>query len=262
MKSINNLVLTTCFFAVLLLTSFVSRNVSLPEKETMRTSGKGFAVLELFTSEGCSSCPPADNLMAKIQQEANGEAVYVLAYHVDYWDRQGWKDMYSSADFSNRQIQYGRWLSVSPIYTPQVILNGKFEFVGSNESAIKNAINVQLASNPGETLSLQAHQDGQELTIGYQTIKAEKDGHLLIAVIQKEAQTKVLRGENAGHTLSHVQIVRKLQNEALSSSGSGSIKIELPKGFDAQNWEVLGLLQDQRNGEILAVAKAPLNIAH
>src|SRR5450432_4613405 len=71
--------------------------------------GKGFAVLELFTSEGCSSCPPADELLAKIQKETEGKAVYFLAYHVDYWDRLGWKDVYGSADFSNRQVQYGHW---------------------------------------------------------------------------------------------------------------------------------------------------------
>src|ERR1700735_4704349 len=80
---------------------------------------KGFAVLELFTSEGCSSCPPADELMAEIQKEAKGKAVYILAYHVDYWNNQGWKDSFSSAAYSKRQVQYGDWLNQPQIYTPQ-----------------------------------------------------------------------------------------------------------------------------------------------
>ena len=90
--------------------------------------------------------------MAKIQQEKDGKAIYILAYHVDYWNRLGWKDRYSSADFSKRQLEYGRWFGLSTIYTPQVIVNGKAEFVGSEESAIRGAISVQLATTPTATL--------------------------------------------------------------------------------------------------------------
>jgi hypothetical protein len=223
-----------------------------------KTDEKGFAVLELFTSEGCSSCPPADNLMAKIQQELQGKSVYLLAYHVDYWDRQGWKDIFSSADFSNRQTEYGNWLHVSPIYTPQVIVNGKAQFVGSDESAIRQAIAGQLATVPATTLMMQTHQVGEKLVVQYQASKTGKGSRLLIAILQKAAQTKVVGGENAGHTLSHVQIVRKLQNEPVSTTGTGSITIALPGSFNVKDWEVLGLIQNQQNGEILAAAQAAI----
>ncbi len=126
------------------LTAFIVRD-NLPDKsETRIAEEKGFAVLELFTSEGCSSCPPADELLAKIQKESEGKSIYILAYHVDYWDRLGWKDMFSSADYSKRQTQYGQWLHKSSVYTPQLIVNGKAEFVGSSESAIREAIAAQL----------------------------------------------------------------------------------------------------------------------
>ena len=220
--------------------------------------GKGFAVLELFTSEGCSSCPPADELLAKIQRETEGKAVYLLAYHVDYWDRLGWKDVYSSADYSNRQVQYGHWLNVSPIYTPQVIINGRVQFVGSDESAIRHAISEQLANKPVATLTFEASQAGEMLKVKYQAAHAVNGSRVLIAIIQKTARSKVERGENAGRLLSHVQIVRKLQTGPLTASGNGNVEMILPKDFNAQNWEVVGLVQDQSSGEILAVAKADL----
>lgn len=238
--------------------AFIGKNKSTAKKDTLKADGKGFAVLELFTSEGCSSCPPADELMAKIQEEAHGKDIYLLAYHVDYWNRLGWKDIFSSADFSNRQIQYGRWLGGVQIYTPQVIVNGKAEFVGSDESALRNAISGELNTKPSATLTLQAQADGEKLKIQYQASKVKQGSSLLIAVVQKNAQSKVERGENAGHTLSHVQIVRKLQNEPLNASGNGNATIALPKGFNNQNWEVLALIQDQSNGEISGVAKADL----
>lgn len=223
-----------------------------------KTDGKGFAVLELFTSEGCSSCPPADRLMEKIQKETEGESVYILAYHVDYWDRLGWKDGFSSADYSKRQAEYGQWLHVTSIYTPQVIVNGKTQYVGSDESAIRQAIKAQLAAKPGATLALQAHIDKDHIIVEYQATQAMKNSQVLIAILQKAATTKVERGENAGQVLSHVQIVRNLQTEPLTESGNGKFMVQLPKHLIAQQGELMGLLQDQTNGEILAVAKANL----
>jgi hypothetical protein len=145
MKTIKSLGLSACFMTILGLAACGQNNGS-SKKDTAKISGKGFAVLELFTSEGCSSCPPADELLAKIQKEAQGKDIYLLAYHVDYWDRLGWKDVFSNADYSKRQEQYGRWFNSSQIYTPQLIVNGKAEFVGSNEAAIRNAISDQLST--------------------------------------------------------------------------------------------------------------------
>src|ERR1700761_7333228 len=104
------------------------------------TSDKGFAVIELFTSEGCSSCPPADALVARVQKEDNDKPVYILAFHVDYWDRLGWKDAYSSAAYSDRQRRYATWFKLESIYTPQIVVNGDRQFVGSESGSLNGAI--------------------------------------------------------------------------------------------------------------------------
>ncbi|MEO7532910.1 MAG: DUF1223 domain-containing protein, partial [Ferruginibacter sp.] len=104
---------------------------------------QGFAVVELFTSEGCSSCPPADAAMSVIANKYK-EQVFVLGFHVDYWNRLGWKDEFSSSDYSKRQRNYATAFSLEGVYTPQVVVNGKSQFVGSDKSKIEKVIQSQL----------------------------------------------------------------------------------------------------------------------
>ncbi|MFI5138519.1 MAG: DUF1223 domain-containing protein [Sphingobacteriales bacterium] len=219
---------------------------------------KGFAVVELFTSEGCSSCPPADELVAKIEKESKDQPVYILAYHVDYWNRLGWKDVFSSADFSKRQNDYARYLKLQSIYTPQIVVNGKTEFVGSEEGTLRNAIKSSLQKpSPNQlTLNVQSIDKGMA-KIKYNTEGADKNTMLQIAILQKNAQTRVGRGENSGRTLSHVQIVRNLQSVPLSGS-MGTINAALPNGFDTKGWEIIVFLQNTADGAITAAARASL----
>jgi hypothetical protein len=100
---------------------------------------QGAVLIELFTSEGCSSCPPADRLLEKLAAE-NNDKVYVLSFHVDYWNYIGWKDPFSQARFSQRQRNYARQFSLESIYTPQMVVNGVAEFVGSDEQKLRAAI--------------------------------------------------------------------------------------------------------------------------
>ena len=219
------------------------------------TGDKGFAVVELFTSEGCSSCPPADQLVAKIQKEDADKPVYVLAFHVDYWNRLGWKDMFSSPDYSRRQEDYAAYLHLQSVYTPQAVVNGKTELVGSEESTLRKAIQSNLAKAPAAMLTINATTpNGNKTSITYSTEGTDKNTVLLIALVQKNAQTKVERGENQGRTLNHVQIVRKLQKIDLSGS-SGSVNVSLPNGFDGASWEIIGILQNTSTGEITAAAR-------
>ena len=120
-----------CTFVALFSALLISVNKSTASKRkpVNFNNDKGFAVLELFTSEGCSSCPPADELIERIQKEAGDKSVYILAYHVDYWNRLGWKDAFSQPEFSKRQYWYHQ-LFTSQVYTPQLIINGQNEFVG------------------------------------------------------------------------------------------------------------------------------------
>lgn len=219
---------------------------------------KGIAVLELFTSEGCSSCPPADALMGKIQNEYKDGHVYVLAYHVDYWDKQGWKDIFSNADYTKRQYDYAQWLGIEPVYTPQVIINGKTEHIASQESIVRASITKALSKPAIANLSLKAIQKNDILTVTHTISGASKNSRLLLAIIQKTAQSKVRRGENGGRVLSHYQIVRHLHNTALNRSGKGSANINLPKGFNSKDFEVIGVVQDMNSGAILGAAKAIL----
>lgn len=219
---------------------------------------KGFAVIELYTSEGCSSCPPADQLVAKIEKEVKDKPVYILAYHVDYWDRLGWKDVFSNADYSKRQYDYARYLHLQSVYTPQIVVNGKTEFTGSEEGTLRNAIKTNLEKTTPGRLSLNVSGvDKDQAGIKYTIEGVDKNTVLQIAVLQKNAQTKVGHGENGGHTLSHVQIVRGLQKVSLKGN-DGIVKIKLPQGFDAQAWEIIGFLQNTTNGVIIGAAKATL----
>jgi len=243
--------------AVLGLTAFI--NTGLLKNKT--NGGKGFAVVELYTSEGCSSCPPADELVARVQKESKDKPVYILAYHVDYWDRLGWKDVFSSADYSKRQTDYARYLHLQSVYTPQIIVNGQTEFVGSQESTLRNAIRASLQKTPAAKLVLTVLSTGQnQASLKYSTEGTDKNTVLLLALVQKSAQTKVERGENSGHTLSHVQIVRKLQKAALNGV-DGQANVALPHGFEPQNWEIIGFLQNTATGVVTGAARAEFMVS-
>ena len=114
------------------------------------------AVVELFTSEGCSSCPPADRLASEIDKtyRSLGKSVYVLAFHVDYWDYIGWKDRFDKHEFSERQMRYGQKFDLTSIYTPQMIVNGSEQFVGSDSRAAEKAIKEALSTNSEYGISI------------------------------------------------------------------------------------------------------------
>ena len=219
--------------------------------KTHNNTDSGFAVLELFTSEGCSSCPPADELLARIQQEED-PSVYVLAYHVDYWNRLGWKDVFSKPEYSRRQYTYNK-LFTSQVYTPQVIINGKLESIGSEETTIRNGLKKVQAEHTLTSLKL-VLQDKQHLF--YETVNITPNDRLVIAIVQKQAVSHVKRGENEGRTLSHVQIVRSLSEFDLKHGSKGAVPIQLPQDFDAQGWEVIGMIQDMQTGAIKAAGRA------
>lgn len=247
---------TIAALVALLLFSAVLASRSIASKSsTERTiKGDGFAVLELFTSEGCSSCPPADELLAKIQKEAGNRPVYVLTYHVDYWDRLGWKDTFSNADYSKRQYQYASKLHAQ-VYTPQLVVNGKTEFVGSNESATDYAINSALKGSPETSISLHGDLQSGKMALNYQVTGDSDNDELVIAAVQKNAISKIKRGENEGRTLAHAQIVRQLYSFELGKAKKGQVNISLSKDFDSNGWELIGFLQDPKTRAINAATR-------
>jgi len=231
----------------------ISLAFTIKRKETPQN---GFAVVELFTSEGCSSCPPADALVARIAEENKGKPVYILAYHVDYWDRLGWKDAFSDRIFSQRQDQYAKWLNLSSVYTPQIVVNGSKEFIGSEEKTFRGAIASSFAQSTDAKLEISlAGQTGKSLTLNYQTNQSAPGYHLQVAQITPHASNKVERGENKGRLLSHVQIVRSLENFSLNGKEKGSVNFFAAKGIRPGSAEIVALLQNDRTGQITAAAK-------
>lgn len=218
---------------------------------------KGFALLELYTSEGCSSCPPADELMGRIKKEYKDSNVYVLVYHVDYWDKQGWKDVFSNSDYTKRQYDYAKYLGKAPIYTPQLIINGKADYIASQETVVRNGIKSALLKPVTTDLFLEASQANNNLNVDYSIEGIFKNSSLLIAVVQKNAKSNVKRGENANRILSHYQIVHHLHTVKLKDK-KGTVSIHLPKSFDTKEFEVIGFLQDKNNGNISGATKAIL----
>lgn len=221
--------------------------------ETVNTNG--FAVVELFTSEGCSSCPPADALLAKLQREASHKNIYLLAYHVDYWDRLGWKDQFSSNNFTKRQEKYQDWLKLYVMYTPQFIINGTTEFEGYNESALNEKISAALDAKTTANLDLTVKTTKDSLEINYTTNLLQKDANLFLASIQKQAISKVFRGENQGTTLRHVQIVKQLNSFQLTKK-EGNVKIVQPENFNSKDFEIIGFIQNSVTGKISISTKA------
>ncbi len=218
----------------------------------------GIAVVELFTSQGCSSCPPADVALAELHDWATdqGKPVYCLSFHVDYWNRLGWTDPYSQAEFSGRQSSYARSRGSSQVYTPQMIVNGTEEFVGSDRRASRAAVQSALAKAVTGVIKIEAKIGANpgEIEVSYQVDGA--DGQLLnLALVQREATNDVPAGENSGRHLSHRQVVRAFRSV---EAGAGRATFRLPEGLPAEGFEVIGYTQRAPGGTITGAARASL----
>ena len=164
---------------------------------------KSFAVVELFTSEGCSSCPPAEKVLQqmKAEHEKNKENVFFLEYHVDYWNRLGWKDAYSSFQFTKRQENYTSALSEPTIYTPMLLVNGANPVTGSDAEAVEK--NIQVGLSQKHDIKLSASVDSvvnDTIFVSYKTSKTDKNYFLRLAVTEDDLVSKIGRGENSGKT--------------------------------------------------------------
>lgn len=241
-------IITSLFLSLGL--SAMASDLNTDSKTTDNTANKGFAVVELFTSEGCSSCPPADKLLAKIQEENAGKPVYLLAFHVDYWNHQGWRDVFSDREFTKRQYQYASWLNLETVYTPQVVVNGKHELIGSQEETLRRALNIEMNTAAPAQLNAEAQIEMGKLKVAYQATNITRGTMLQVALVQKVAHTMVKRGENAGRLLPHVQIVRHIQG--FPATSNGSVTLNLPGGFNQNDWEVITFLQNTQTGTIIA----------
>ena len=205
-------------------------------------------LVELFTSEGCSSCPPADAVLARLHREqpVPGVQLIVLSEHVDYWNSLGWKDPFSAALFSDRQGQYS-----GHIYTPQAVVDGRADVLGSDERAIVRAV-AAAGREPHGTLRLTATPSGVRIAVT--GLSGHSDAEVMVAVVEDGLVSRVERGENAGRTLAHTAVVRALQRGGTIPAAADRWTNEVPVSLNG-SWRrprVVAFVQDARSRRILA----------
>lgn len=216
----------------------------------------GFALVEWFTSEGCSSCPPADALMARLLAE-NRSQVILLGYHVDYWNHLGWKDRFSSPVYSQRQRWYAGKLGLTTVYTPQAIVNGRVELVASRESDLRHEIDEALTIPAKAKINLSADPSGSDKLVVKAVVEGVREGQLLLALVQKSAAVQVEAGENEGSRLQHVQIVRELRSFSLAKQQQVEYLFSVPAGLEPGQLRVVGLVESRDSGVIGASQVSP-----
>lgn len=202
-------------------------------------------VLELFTSQGCSSCPPADELLDNVQTE-NKDKVIALSYHVDYWNYIGWKDPFSKTIFTEKQKAYGKKFYSSSIYTPQVVVNGREHFVGSNASKMKDKIKLYSKGLPSNLVHISnLIKNDTNLSFNYSITGKLTNRTLRLVLVIKERTTIVKRGENRNRTLKNSNIVvEELYLELNSNTGTASL--EIPKVVNtADDIAIVALVQSE-----------------
>jgi hypothetical protein len=212
-------------------------------------------LVELFTSEGCSSCPPADALLARLVQEQPVPAARVIALgeHVDYWNRLGWKDPYSAAEFSHRQEAHARHLGLVGVYTPQMVVDGRLQAVGGDEAALRAAIAEAARETKGRlAIRLAERAQGSAVVEVEAAWPSAAEADVLLAVTESGLESRVTRGENAGRLLSHAAVVRRLTRIGVGA-GSFSGRLAVPLGQGAGSLEVVAFVEERSNGRVAAV---------
>lgn len=216
------------------------------------------ALIELFTSQGCSSCPPADRLLARTIAASAGKKILALSYHVDYWNRLGWTDPFSSAAFSQRQADYVAAMHLDGAYTPQMVVNGASEFVGSEEGSLKKALSKALSQNALVSFSLLKADmaAGSPIKIEYRLEGDYAGKKISFALVSLEETTSVKRGENGGSTLKNENVVRQLITQQAAAAGSAMFALSPVPA--AGNDAVIAFVQEKGSGAVAGAAMAHL----
>ena len=229
-------------------------------------TGRTPVLVELFTSEGCSTCPPADDLLKKLDesQPVAGAEVIALSEHVDYWDGIGWKDPFSAHANSERQERYAERFRTGGVYTPQMVVDGQFEFVGSDARRAVEAIEKAAATpkmavfvrpiraNPNGRISMHVQTEVLPASSG------ATSANVLIAVADDKDVSSVARGENSGRTLTHVAVLRELKMAGTVDKMNGfskDVETNIP-ATGAKKMRIIVIVQEARTGKIAGVVSA------
>jgi hypothetical protein len=226
-------------------------------------------VLELFTSEGCSSCPPADALLARLEEEqpVAGAEIIALEEHVDYWDHQGWVDPFSSGQWTQRQEAYASGFGTHSVYTPELVVNGRSAFVGSHEGDAYRAV-AGAAAQPRTAISVtllkSEKRDHEHLKVEVGKLQGTQPGDVAevwLAITERALHSAVGGGENSGHDLHHAAVVRWLHKAGTADSNAaaaftGESDLKLDSAWKRTNLRVVAFVQEKRSRHILGAASA------
>jgi hypothetical protein len=223
-------------------------------------------LLELFTSEGCSSCPPVDEFVRHMDetQPVAGAYLIVLSEHVDYWDHDGWKDKYSSAQFTERQNGYVHAMNLQTAYTPQMVIDGYIELKGSSSDIEQTfAKELKTPKIPVRIASASIDAPSQQLKVKVEADAAEKHGGTVwLAVALDHAASQVSAGENSGKQLQHVAVVEELRKVGKLDKGkqfSQDITLKLKPDTDPKNLRIIAFIQESNEGKVLGATGVKVN---
>ena len=214
-------------------------------------------VVELFTSEGCSSCPPADNLLARLPRMFSDFEVIPLSEHVDYWNNLGWQDRFSAPLFSMRQQDYGRMFHLDSVYTPEMVVNGMAQFSGSDAQRAQQEIS-KAASEPRASTSIASNGNAVHLH-AEKFPQGTRNVDVFLAITESNLVTDVKAGENEGHRLRHIGVVRSLSSIGHFDVRKGGIynadaKLTLDPDWRVDNLKLVMLVQDRSNRRIIGAS--------
>lgn len=227
-------------------------------------------VVELFTSEGCSSCPPADALLARMDetQPVEGAEVIALAQHVDYWNYLGWSDPYSSHEMSERQGAYSRAFGRDGVYTPQMVVDGRAEFAGGNSDKAFEEVERAAREPKAEVLLTRADAQAKSdapvrLSLRVEKLPKLSDGdaaEVLLAITEGGLASDVSRGENSGRKLKHVGVVRRLTKLGEFSAGkfSADTDVTFEEGWRRENLRAVVFLQERASRRVVGASSIKL----
>jgi len=247
--------------AGLFLTSFIPSQPSKDNKVGDAFSSKfsekafnGVVVLELFTSQGCSSCPPADELLQEVKVRYP-DNVFVLSYHVDYWNYIGWADPFSNKEFTEKQSSYNRKFGYKGNYTPELVVNGKEHLVGSNKGKVSNVINkYSVLKSENQFIVQSLNRETDKINFNYTIAGDISNKNVRAVLVLNERTTQVKRGENRQRTLVNSNIVVAEKTIKIANSSlSGSIAI--PSTVKNKEELILMLIMENNNGDILGAVK-------
>ena len=230
---------------------------------SINASPSSVAIVELFTSEGCSSCPPADSLLRQInlKQTNAGQLIVGISEHVTYWNNLGWKDPYSSPVFTDRQSVYASRLSPEGSYTPQMVLNGRDQFVGSDGPALERALRDDARREHLVLLIVSSASTSEEIDVKFAFAGNPSKPLDIIAVLADDTdRSNVLRGENSGRQLQHVSVARSMTRVAtVRDGGEQSVHVSFPEGLStgSSGHHLILFAQEPHQGAILGATTMP-----